>query len=51
MEDASLDQAVVWDDVAIFDGRPWRCAVDIVTAGYPCQQFSVARKRRGADDP
>ena len=34
MEDASLDQAVVWDDVATFDGRPWRGAVDIVTAGF-----------------
>ncbi|WP_240558651.1 DNA cytosine methyltransferase [Paracoccus contaminans] len=51
MEDASVDQAVVWDDVATFDGRPWRGAVDIVTAGYPCQPFSVAGKRRGADDP
>ncbi|MTH66024.1 DNA cytosine methyltransferase [Paracoccus sp. DK608] len=51
MEDASLDQAVVWDDVTSFDGRPWRGAVDIVTAGYPCQPFSVAGKRRGADDP
>jgi len=51
MEDASLDQAVVWDDVATFDGRPWRGAVDIVTAGYPCQPFSVAGKRRGVDDP
>ncbi|OYW42024.1 MAG: DNA methyltransferase [Rhodobacterales bacterium 12-64-8] len=51
MEDASLDQAVVWDDVGTFDGRPWRGAVDIITAGYPCQPFSVAGKRRGADDP
>ena len=50
MEDAALDHAPVWDDVASFDGRPWRGAVDIVTAGYPCQPFSVAGKRRGADD-
>ncbi|MFN4274643.1 MAG: DNA cytosine methyltransferase [Aliihoeflea sp.] len=51
MEDASLDQAVVWDDVGTFDGRPWRGAVDIITAGYPCQPFSVAGLRLGAEDP
>ena len=51
MLDGSLDDAPIWDDVGTFDGRPWRGAVDIVTAGYPCQPFSVAGKRRGADDP
>jgi len=51
MEDAALDRVPVWDDVASFDGRPWRGAVDIVTAGYPCQPFSVAGKRQGTEDP
>ncbi len=51
MEEKALDPAPVWDDVASFDGRPWRDALDIVTAGYPCQPFSVAGKRQGADDP
>ncbi|WP_457645208.1 DNA cytosine methyltransferase [Profundibacter sp.] len=51
MEDAALDTAPVWDDVGSFDGRPWRGAVDILTGGYPCQPFSIAGQRKGADDP
>lgn len=51
MEDAALDDAPVWDDVATFDGRPWRGAVDILSAGYPCQPFSLAGKRLGSEDP
>lgn len=51
MEASELGAAPVWDDLSTFDGRPWRGSVDIVTAGYPCQPFSSAGKRRGADDP
>lgn len=51
MEDQTLDRAPVWDDLATFDGRPWRGLVDILSAGYPCQPFSVAGRRRGTVDP
>ena len=48
--DGVLDPFPIWDDVRSFDGRPWRGLVDIVTAGFPCQPFSVAGKRKGKDD-
>lgn len=50
MADATLDQAPVWDNLATFDGPPWRGCVDIVTSGDPCQPNSNAGKRQGADD-
>ena len=43
--------APIWDDVKTFDGRPYRGAIDTVLAGYPCQPFSAAGQRKGADDP
>lgn len=51
MADQALDCAPVWDDLRSFDGRPWRGKVHILTAGYPCQPFSTAGKRRGEADP
>jgi DNA (cytosine-5)-methyltransferase 1 len=51
MEAQELAPAPVWDDLKTFDGRPWRGAVDLLTAGYPCQPFSTAGKRAGEADP
>jgi DNA (cytosine-5)-methyltransferase 1 len=50
MADGRLHDAPIWSDLATFDGRPWRGVVDIVTAGYPCQPFSVAGRRAGDKD-
>lgn len=50
MADEALDRAPVWDDLSTFDGRAWRGRVDLVSAGYPCQPFSAAGKRRGRLD-
>lgn len=51
MEQGHIPGAPIWDDLRTFDGNPWRGAVDCVTAGYPCQPFSVAGQKRGAADP
>jgi DNA (cytosine-5)-methyltransferase 1 len=51
MEAGCLDEAPIWTDLRTFDGRPWRGVVDSLTAGYPCQPFSKAGRRRGQHDP
>jgi len=50
MEDEAMDRAPVWDDLATFDGRPWRGLVDCITAGIPCQPYSLAGPRAGHAD-
>jgi DNA (cytosine-5)-methyltransferase 1 len=50
MERGGLDPAPIWSDLATFDGKPWRGAVDCITAGFPCQPWSAAGKQLGEED-
>lgn len=44
--DGRLDDAPIWEDLRTFDARAWYGAVDLVTAGFPCQPFSTASRGR-----
>lgn len=42
--------AECYEDIRKTDFRKWRGHIDVLTGGFPCQPFSVAGQRKGADD-
>ena len=54
IKDGFLDKAPIFGDIDDFiesgASKKYKGYVDVVTAGFPCQPFSVAGKKKGQDD-
>ena len=43
-------KSISYEDITQTDFSSWRGKIDILTGGFPCQAFSVAGLRKGAED-
>lgn len=54
IDDGHLEEAPIYGDLRAFNGEGYAAAyrgmVDVITAGFPCQPFSVAGEQRAGDD-
>jgi DNA (cytosine-5)-methyltransferase 1 len=55
IKDGYIREAPIFGDIRAFIGegyaRSYQGMVDVITAGFPCQPFSVAGKQAAEDDP
>jgi len=51
MENGWVEEAPIWSDCRTFPWEPFVDRIDLFVASYPCQPFSAAGARKGADDP
>lgn len=55
IRDGLIPNAPIFGDIRAFIGEGYAASyqgmVDVISAGFPCQPFSVAGKRLGEDDP
>lgn len=43
-------ESISYEDITKTDFSEWRGQIDVLTGGFPCQPFSLAGQRKGAED-